>query len=130
MIFNIFAIIAVIIFILLTFIQITLAFGAPWGKIAWGGKIEGKLPRNLRIGSLLTVFIFIFITITTLDRVNLISVFNNSQISVVATWIFAGFLVLNTLGNFMSVSKWEKRIMTPASLIASVCLFIIAIGMI
>ena len=31
--------------------QVALAAGAPWGRAAWGGQHQGRLPARLRIAS-------------------------------------------------------------------------------
>jgi hypothetical protein len=43
--------------------------------------------------------------------------------------VFAFNLVHNTLVNATSKSKLEKQVMTPISLITSICLIIIALGL-
>lgn len=35
----------------ITAFQVALAAGAPWGRLAWGGRHEGSLPRELRVSS-------------------------------------------------------------------------------
>ncbi len=124
------AIIAVVIFTVVSIIQLSLALGAPWGEVAWGGKYEGKLPKNLRIGSLITIIIFIFVSIVVLDRSEIFSLFSFSDVGGIIVFVFAIFLALNTLGNIASRSKWEKMIMTPLSLTACICLFIVALGVV
>ncbi|MEJ2618566.1 MAG: hypothetical protein P8Z35_26675 [Ignavibacteriaceae bacterium] len=56
------AVICVIIFLAMSIFQFLLVFGAPLGKLAWGGKYK-ILPFPLRIGSL---YILIEILISTL----------------------------------------------------------------
>lgn len=120
-------IISVVIFCLLGILQLALALGAPIGQITWGGKHEGKLPRNLRIGSVITIGIFVIMSLAVIDQADLAEIFANSQFSTILVWIFAFFLALNTLGNLASKSKYEKLIMTPLSLTACVCLFIVVL---
>ena len=107
MILIITAILTCVLFALMSIFQLLLALGLPLGKAAYGGKYE-KLPTNLRIASLIVVGIFVLLT-------------------VIVIWILAGYSSLNVLMNAVSKSKWEKRIMTPLSLIIAICCFIIAI---
>lgn len=126
MILIITAIIATILFAMMSIFQLLLALGLPLGKAAYGGKYE-KLPTNLRIVSLIAIGIFVFATIIVLERAEIITIFNNTLLSAIAIWILTGYSTLNVLMNAVSKSKWEKRIMTPLSLIIAVCCFIVAI---
>ena len=126
MILIITAILTCVLFALMSIFQLLLALGLPLGKAAYGGKYE-KLPTNLRIASLIVVGIFVFAIIIVLERAEIITIFNNDLLTVIVIWILAGYSSLNVLMNAVSKSKWEKRIMTPLSLIIAICCFIIAI---
>ena len=52
---------------LLSLLQLSLALGAPMGQFAWGGKYK-VLPRNLRIGSILSLIIYLGIAICLLSK--------------------------------------------------------------
>lgn len=117
-----FALIAVIDFAGLMCFQLLLVLGLPLGKAAWGGKYA-RLPAKLRLGSVAAMIILLFAAISILELSGLISVFHNPGLVRIIVWIFTGFFTLNTLGNFVSKSKWEKRIMTPvAFLLSMMCL--------
>ena len=117
----------VILCIIFSIFQFLLAIGMTLGYLAFGGKYEKKLPNKLRIMSVIAIGIFIFTSLAVLDLVGFISIFLNQLIPTKAIWILAIYFALNTLTNVISKSKWEKRIMTPLSLILSVCCFIIVI---
>jgi hypothetical protein len=51
------AIIFGVITIGLAMFQLNLAFGAPWGSLAWGGQHE-RLPMPLRIGSGVSILVY------------------------------------------------------------------------
>ncbi|MHA1915703.1 MAG: hypothetical protein ACW986_09955 [Promethearchaeota archaeon] len=121
------AIISVVIFIVLSIFQILLAAGLSLGRFAYGGKHE-TLPKNLRIMSIIAVGIFIFGLISVLIQAELFLIIPNSLVFLVVVWILAFYLAFNTLTNLMSRSKSEKYVMTPISLILTICLFIIAIS--
>jgi len=99
--------------------------GFPLGKAAWGGKHK-KLPPGLRIASLFSAVILILAALIVLERVELITVFDNQEAVKYITWILAAFFGLNTIANLGSSSKWEKIIMTPVAL--SLCIFCIVIA--
>jgi hypothetical protein len=121
------AILCVIIFFSMSIFQLLLVFGAPFGKLAWGGKYK-ILPLSLRIGSFISALIFVFGGIIMLEKVNLISVLNSPVFVSILIWFFAILFGLSSLGNIMSKSRLEKRIMTPVALIIFFLCLIIAIG--
>ena len=126
MILIIAAIIACVLFFLLSIFQLLLAIGLPFGRVAYGGKYE-KLPNNLRIMSLIAVVIFIFGIFIILEQGKIITVFNNELLTTIVVWILAVYLTLNTLMNAVSKSQSEKLIMTPISFAIAVCCYILAI---
>jgi len=126
MIVIIVAIIACVLFVLMSIFQLLLALGLSLGRLTYGGKYE-KLPKNLRIVSLIAVGIFVFTIIIVLERAGLITIFNNTLLTAIVIWILGGYSTLNTIMNAVSKSQWEKRIMTPISLTIAVCCFIVAI---
>ncbi len=51
----------------LSVFQASLALGAPFGHFAWGGKHK-VLPKNLRIGSLVSILVYLFMSIVLLSK--------------------------------------------------------------
>ena len=128
MISDVIAIIAVTGFSGLTIFQLLLALGFPLGEVAWGGKYR-ILPVTLRIASFFSALVFVFVSISVLEKVGMINVFNNQTFVKWVVWIFTAFLGLNTLSNFFGGSRLEKRYMTPVSLVlALLCLFLSLTG--
>ena len=122
------AIISVVIFIFMVIFQFLIVLGLPLGHLAYGGQHDHeKLPKNLRIMSMVAIGIYIFASIIILERVGLIIFFNIPLVSIIATWILAIYFTLGVLMNMASKSNWEKRIMTPIALIIAVCCYIVAI---
>lgn len=104
--------------------HILLALGFPFGQAAWGGKYI-KLPTGFRIASLFSAGIMVFASIIVLEKADVFSVLHRPEVATFGIWILAAFLGINTISNFISPSKWEKRIMTPVSLtLALLCLII------
>ena len=119
--------IAVLIFIIMALIQLLLAFGAPIGKMAWGGNYK-ILPPKLRVGSFISAGIFILAIIIILENAKLYIVFNQPTIVDIFSWIFVAIFGLSTIGNMVSKSRLEKMVMTPVALVLTILCFIIAIG--
>ena len=127
MISTIFAIIVILIFLGLSIFQFLLLLGKPYGKAAYGGKYE-VLPNNMRILSGVAILIFLIASLCVVVRAEFITGFPFPDIADLSVWVFAFYLALNTVANFLSKSKLEKQIMTPISFIACICLFIVALG--
>jgi len=106
--------------------QLTLAFGAPIGRFAWGGQ-HRVLPRRLRIGSAVSVLIYAFMAVVAFDRLGAIDVFPDG-FSVVAMWVIFGYLCLGILLNAVSRSKPERYTMTPVVIVLAVLSLLIASG--
>ncbi|TKJ27547.1 MAG: hypothetical protein CEE42_02485 [Promethearchaeota archaeon Loki_b31] len=120
------AIIAVVLFAGMSVFQLLLVLGLPFGRLAYGGKYE-KLPSKMKIISLIGIVIFIFTSLSVLERAEIIIIFNNLMFVMVVVWIIAVYLTFITIMNAISKSKWEKLIMTPISLTLAICCFIVVI---
>ncbi len=107
--------------------QLLLAAGLPLGRGAWGGQFT-VLPRKLRFSSLAAAGILAFAAWIVLTRAGFVGAEDESIIIRVATWIFVGFFVLNTLGNFVSKSPVERKIMTPVTLALAACFAVVALS--
>ncbi|MFZ0453486.1 MAG: hypothetical protein WCE54_02575 [Ignavibacteriaceae bacterium] len=121
------AVSCVIIFFVISIFQFLLAFGAPFGNLAWGGKYR-ILPFPLRIGSFISGLIFIISAIVMMEKIKLITVINSPALISVLIWLLVIIFGLSGIGNFMSKSKWEKRIMTPIALTLFLLCLVIAIS--
>lgn len=120
------ALIVIVIFIGLSVFQLLLALGKPYGKMSYGGTQEDVLPRKFRIMSALAIIIFLIASTFVLVKIEIIKDFPFPEIVDLGIWFFALFLALNSITNATSKSKSERLLMTPFSLIACLCLLIIA----
>ena len=120
--------IAAVLLVAVAAVQVLLAVGAPFGHISWGGRHHGKLPDKLRVGSGVAAVILLLAALIALAQGGLISW---SPIPegwlTAATWLLAGFLVLNTLGNLSSESRFEKIVFAPVTAVLVVLLVILAL---
>ena len=123
------ALIVIVIFIGLSVFQLLLALGKPYGEMAYGGTQEAVLPRKYRLMSAFAIIIFLVASVFILIKVEIIMDFPFPEMVNIGIWLLALFLGLNTLANVTSKSQSERRIMTPLSLIACLCLVIIALGL-
>ena len=120
--------VAILIFLIMSIFQTLLILNIDLGTPipAYGGRYD-ELPRKLKIMSLVSIGIFITVSILILVRAGFISNFPFPDLASIGILIFGLFLALNTLGNITSKSQKEKMIMTPLSLIACICCLLITI---
>lgn len=109
--------------LLLALFQASLALGLPLGEWAWGG-FHKNLPKSLRISSGISTLILsiAIIALLSIQDLNILSV----KLSV---YIITGFTVLymfSIFGNLASVSKKEKILMIPVSILLFLSYFTVA----
>ena len=107
--------------------QALLALGAPMRKAAWGGRYR-KLPISLRLGSLAAVAIYFFGIFSVLERAGLLITFNRPALSGGFAWVLVVIFGLSFIGNLLSESQVEKRIMIPVSLVLFAACLAVAAG--
>ena len=111
----------------LVLFQLALAFGAPWGRFAWGGQHPGVLPLGYRIASGVSILIYGFIALLALDRAGVAAVFPN-VFSQVGIWLVFVYLTLGVVMNAISRSKPERYAMTPVALALALLALLIALN--
>lgn len=119
------AVAATVGFLMVAGFQVALAFGAPWGRAAWGGAQE-KLPTGLRIASGFATAFWILAVMIVLSRAGFDWSPVPAGITRWATWVLFGMLVLGTLMNLASRSKLERAIQTPVAAALAVLTFLVA----
>lgn len=111
---------------LLAAFQIALALGAPLGRFAWGGQ-HRVLPPRLRVGSAVSVLIYVLIDLIAWDRVGAIAFFP-AGFAEVAMWVIFAYFMLGILMNAVSRSKPERFTMVPVTIVLAVLSLFIALG--
>lgn len=124
---EILAIITCLVLASLTVFQIALIAGAPIGKYAWGGQ-HTVLPRNLKIGSAVSILLYVSFAIIILSKAGLIAILNNQSFLNVAIWVLASYFWLGIIMNGISRSKPERNLMTPVALTLALLTTVIALG--
>ncbi|MBO9589347.1 hypothetical protein [Devosia sp.] len=109
----------------LALFQANLAAGAPWGRLAWGGQFQ-RLPLGLRIGSAVSILIYVGFAAVLLGRAGLVAL--SGEWLGPATWVIAGVLVLGTVMNAISRSMSERLVMTPVAAVLCGAAVIVALG--
>ena len=110
----------------LAVLQVLLAAGAPWGRLAWGGQ-HVVLPRRLRIGSATSVVLYVAIALVLLQRADAVSVLPHGLVGVLI-WVLTGYFALGVVMNAVSRSRPERLVMTPVALALAGSCLLLALG--
>ncbi|KDA06785.1 membrane protein [Microbacterium sp. CH12i] len=109
----------------LTALQVLVALGLPLGHFVWGGQHK-VLPTRLRIGSVVSVVLYVAIAAVLLSRAGVIPG-GDSAFVLVATWVLFGYFALGILMNAISRSRLERFTMTPVTIALAAATLIIAL---
>jgi hypothetical protein len=112
-------------FAALAVFQVLLAAGAPLGEAAWGGATEGRLPTGLRVGSALSVVVYVLAAAVVLRRTGLAARWVPHAVARIGSWVLVVLLTLGALANLLSQSPWERFLLGPVTLVlAGSCLVV------
>ena len=122
------AILAVVLLGAIVVFQLALAFGVPWGAMAWGGRNPGVLPTRLRIASaVVAVVVYPLVIALVLAAAGLIGDEWLPVDRTLVMWVLTGVLGVGALMNFGSRSRPE-RLWGAVALTIALCCVIIALG--
>ncbi len=117
--------IATVLFVFFIGFQLLLAAGLLPVSMAWGGR-QTELTPVLRLASIAAVILLgVFIYIIRYRAGLIGSVPAPTAIRVLA-WVVAGYMALNTVGNFASVNSIEKLLFGPMTIIITIACIIVA----
>ena len=118
---------ATILFGLFMGAQLLLALGILPITMAWGGR-QTELTPGLRVASLAAILVLgVFIYIVRYRAGLVGSVPTPTTIGMLA-WVVTGFMALNTLGNFASLSRTERWLFGPVTLMITAASLIVAVS--
>ena len=118
----------IVVLVEVTAFQIALISGAPWGEYAFGGQNKGVLPRNLRIGSAITSFLYLGIAGHYLAQLGIFPKLLSPELNQVANWAIVGINTLALIMNTITPSKKERMIWAPIALVLLATSVAIALG--
>ena len=118
--------VATALFAVFIVVQIAAAAGIFPVSMLWGGR-QTELTLTMRLMSVVAAVILgVFIYIIRY-RAGLVGSVPPPTAVRVAAWVVTGYMALNTLGNFASVSSVERFLFGPMTIVMTVaCLFVAA----
>lgn len=120
------ATVAVILLAALAALQVCVAAGMPWGRFVWGGA-HRVLPRSLRIGSALSIVLYVAFAWLLLARAGTLPG-SDLPFVVVSTWVLLAYFCLGIVMNAASRSRSERLMMTPVCGVLIAATLIVALG--
>jgi hypothetical protein len=120
------AILACVILACLSIFQGALIGGAPLGRMAWGGQ-HNILPAKLRIGSALSIALYVLFAYVALAKVGLAPLLLNETFTSIFVWVLAAYFTLGVIMNGISRSKPERLIMTPVALVLAALYLVLSL---
>jgi len=107
--------------------QFALAFGAPWGSLAMGGKFPGRYPKKMRIACLPLIALLTSWAILVAMRAGLIAAEVGSTLTILV-WIVVALNTAGAVMNLITPSKWERIIWGPVTLAMLFCSVTVALS--
>jgi hypothetical protein len=120
------AIASTVVLIGLVCFQVALAAGAPLGNFAWGGA-HRVLPKQLRIASAVTTFIYAATALVMLEAAGIVDIVASDAPVRAAMWILVALFALGTVMNAISRSR-KERVMALVALALGGLSLVIARG--
>ena len=123
-----FSILGAVLFGIIATMTVLVVCGLPLGEFTMGGQHK-ILPKKFRVMAVISVAIQIFAMIIILQAGGFIPLWLSFKVTKYICFFFAAYLSLNTIMNMISKSRKERYVMTPLSLIATICFWITAFQM-
>ena len=117
--------VATTLFAIFIVVQILAAAGIFPVSMLWGGR-QTELTMTMRLTSVVAAVILgVFIYIIRY-RAGLVGSIPQPMWIRIAAWVVMGYMALNTLGNFASISSVERLLFGPLTILMTVACFIVA----
>lgn len=117
--------IATVLFAIFIGVQLLVAAGVIPVSMLWGGR-QTELTPSLRVGSLVAALVLGVFVYIIRYRAGLVGSAPQPTVIRIAAWAVTGYLALNTLGNFASVSPVEKFLFGPLTILMTAACLIVA----
>jgi len=107
--------------------QLALAFGAPWGEYAMGGRYAGTYPREMRVAAVGQAALLAAIAVFVLSAAGLVLP-SMARTLPGLIWAVVAFSVVSLVVNTITPSAGERRIWVPVAVVMLVTSLIVALG--
>lgn len=107
--------------------QLTLAAGAPWGKITMGGFHPGVLSTKLRVAAVAQAILVAGTALIVLIEAGKLLP-NLQVVSRIGIWFVVILYTISSILNLITSSKWERRTGAPIALCMLTCSLLIALS--
>jgi hypothetical protein len=107
--------------------QVALIAGAPLGHLAWGGQHK-VLPRKLRIGSAVSIALYVVFAYAALARAGLAAPLISGTFTDVAAWVLTAYFAVGVVMNGISRSQPERLTMTPVALVLALLYLVLSLS--
>jgi hypothetical protein len=121
------AIVACAVLAALTVFQAALISGAPLGRFAWGGQHD-VLPNKLRIGSAVSIALYVLFAYVALAKAGLAPPLLNETFTSVSSCVLTAYFALGVVMNGISRSKPERLVMTPTALLLAALYLVLSLN--
>lgn len=109
-------------------LSVLIICGLPLGELTMGGQYK-IFPEKLRILVVMQIILQVFFLLIILQMGQFMPLWFPYKVTKTVGIVLASYLSVNTIMNLLSKSKKEKYIMTPLSLVTSVCFWVAALQM-
>lgn len=107
--------------------QVALALGAPWGRLTWGGRFPGRLPRAMRGVAVVSGLVLVAFALIVAARAGLLGP-RWLAAARVAVWVVVAYCGLGVAANTFTPSRGERMLWLPVVLVMLICSVIVATG--
>lgn len=123
------AIVATVLCAAMAAFQATLAAGAPIGAHVLGGRHYGVLPPRLRAFSGIAAFVLVGFALVVPARAGVVGwPAGIAGLLIPGSWFVAGFLVLNTVGDLASQSRFERTVLAATHAVLAILCGLVALS--
>ncbi|SEW35446.1 hypothetical protein [Chitinophaga arvensicola] len=93
-------------------------------SIVWGGKL--RTPMEMYRLEAIAVLMNVCFLLIVLGKRKVMKLPANQLVLTISLWVMCVLFFVNTLGNLISVNKWEQLIFTPMTIILCICSAVLA----
>ena len=97
----------------------------PYDKV-WGGRLKSDTEMyRFESVSILIILLFLFVIIS---HIGLINIVNSKNILKFGFWLMTILFAVNSVGNFISINKFERNYFTPLTILLTLLSLILALS--